>query len=103
MYQFPVTFLLAQRWMLLFISQPLIILMLIGMLLSIIWDIPWEGKFNMGTSVVGATEFCDRVQVEIDTYTPNRKYQIKLHSSLILSGLRWCHCSQKSIRSLILA
>ena len=43
-------------------------------------DVPWEDIFKLGASTV-AGEFCEWVRVGIDVYNPNRKYQVKPHSS----------------------
>ena len=43
-------------------------------------DVPWEDIFKLGASAA-ASEFCEWVQVGIDVYIPNRKYQVKPHSS----------------------
>ena len=43
-------------------------------------DVPWENIFKLCTSAA-ASEFCEWVQIGIDVYISNRKYQIKLHSS----------------------
>ena len=42
--------------------------------------VPWEDIFKLGASAA-ASEFCERVQVGIDVYIPQRKYQVKPHSS----------------------
>ena len=38
-------------------------------------DVPWEDIFKLSASAA-ATEFCGWVQVGIDVYIPNRKYQV---------------------------
>ena len=43
-------------------------------------DLPWEDIFKLGASAA-AREFCKWVQVGIDVYISQRKYQVKLHSS----------------------
>ena len=43
-------------------------------------DVPWENIFKIGGSAA-ASEFCEKVQVEIDVYVPHMKYQVKPHSS----------------------
>ena len=43
-------------------------------------DISWENIFNLGV-LPTASEFCEWVQLEIDVYIPQRKYQVKPHSS----------------------
>ena len=43
-------------------------------------DVPWEDIFKLGASAA-ASEFCECVQVGIDVYIPDRKYQVKPHSS----------------------
>ena len=43
-------------------------------------DVPWEDIFKLSASAA-VSEFCDWVQVGIDVYIPDRKYQVKLHSS----------------------
>ena len=42
-------------------------------------DFPWEDIFKFSASAI-ASEFCEWVQVEIDVYTPHRKY-VRLDSS----------------------
>ena len=44
-------------------------------------DVPWEDIFKLG-----ASEFCEWVQVGIDVYIPHRKYQFKPNSSLWFSA-----------------
>ena len=56
------------------------ILVLIGMVFMIIWDVPWENIFKLGASAA-ASEFSLWVQVGINLYIPHRKYQIKVYSS----------------------
>ena len=56
------------------------ILMLIGMVILIILDIPWEDIIKFGASAA-ASGFCEWVQVEIDVYIPHRKYHVRPHSS----------------------
>ena len=48
-------------------------------------DVPWEGIFKLSTSAA-PSEFCEWVQVEIDVYIPQPKYQVKPHSSLWFSA-----------------
>ena len=43
-------------------------------------DVPWEDIFKLRASAADS-EFCERVQVGIDIYIPQHKYQIKPHSS----------------------
>ena len=43
-------------------------------------DVPWNGIYKYGASRA-ACEFSEWLQVGIDTYIPNRKYQVKPHSS----------------------
>ena len=43
-------------------------------------DVPWEDIFKLGASTA-ASEFCEWVQVGIDVYIPDRKHQVKHHSS----------------------
>ena len=43
-------------------------------------DVPWKDIFKLGASTA-ASEFCEWVQVGIDVYIPQRKYQVKPHSS----------------------
>ena len=43
-------------------------------------DVPCEDIFKLGASAA-ASEFCEWVQVGIDVYIPQRKYQVKPHSS----------------------
>ena len=43
-------------------------------------DIPWEDTSNVSASAA-ACEFCEWVQVGIDVYIPDRKFQVKPHSS----------------------
>ena len=39
-------------------------------------DVPWEDIFKLSASV-GASEFCEWVQVGVDVYMSHRKYQVK--------------------------
>ena len=48
-------------------------------------DVPWEDIFKLGASAT-ASEFYDWVQVGIDVYIPQRKYQVKPHLSLWFSA-----------------
>ena len=48
------------------------VVLLIGTFFVILRDVPWEDIFKLGASAV-LNEF--RVQVRIDVYIPNRKYQ----------------------------
>ena len=48
-------------------------------------DVPWEDIFKLGASAA-ASEFYDWVQVGIDVYIPQRKYQVKPHLSLWFSA-----------------
>ena len=43
-------------------------------------EVPWEDIFKLDASGA-ASEFCECVQVEIDVYIPQRKYQVKPHLS----------------------
>ena len=43
-------------------------------------DVPWEDIFKLVASAA-SSEFCKWVQVGIDVYIPDRKYQVKPHSS----------------------
>ena len=43
-------------------------------------DAPWDDIFNLGASAA-ASEFCEWVQVGIDVNIPQRKNQVKPHSS----------------------
>ena len=43
-------------------------------------DVPREDIFKFGASAA-ASEFCEWFQVGIDVYIPDRKYQVKPHSS----------------------
>ena len=42
-------------------------------------DVLWEDIFKLGASAA-AGEFCEWVQVGIDVYIPQQKYQVKPHS-----------------------
>ena len=48
-------------------------------------DIQWEDVFEPGTSAATA-EFCEWVQVGIDVYISDHKYQVRFHSSFWLSA-----------------
>ena len=61
------------------------ILMLIGMVFVIIWDVPLEDTFKL-CAYTAASDFYEWVQVEIDVYIPHCKYQAKPHSSPSFSG-----------------
>ena len=41
-------------------------------------EVPWEDIFKLDASGA-SSEFCECVQVEIDVYIPQRKYQVKPH------------------------
>ena len=57
------------------------ILVLIGMVFVIIWEM-FHGRISLKLSATAAaSEFCEWVQVGIDVYIPHRKYQVKPHSS----------------------
>ena len=43
-------------------------------------DVPWEDIFKLGAPAA-ASELCEWVQVGTDVYIPQRKYQLKPHSS----------------------
>ena len=43
-------------------------------------DVPWDDIFKLGASPA-ASELSEWVQVKIDAYIPQRKYQVKPHSS----------------------
>ena len=43
-------------------------------------DVPWDDIFHGGASKA-ASEFSEWLQVGVDVYIPNRKYQVKPHSS----------------------
>ena len=58
----------------------MIILVVIGMVLDHLRDVPWEDIFKLSASAA-ASEFCEWVQVGIDVYIPHKKYQVKPHSS----------------------
>ena len=47
--------------------------------------VPWEDIFKLGASAA-ASEFCEWVQVGIGVYIPQRKYQVKPHSSPYFSA-----------------
>ena len=63
-----------------FIALLMTILVLIGTIFVIMWDVPWKDIFKLSASAA-TTEFCEWVQVGIDLYIPHRKYQVKLHLS----------------------
>ena len=43
-------------------------------------DFPWEDIFKFSASAA-TSEFCEWVQVDIDVYIPDCKYQVKPHLS----------------------
>ena len=43
-------------------------------------DVPWEDIFKLDASAA-ASEFCEWIQVGIDVYIPDSKYQVKPHST----------------------
>ena len=53
-----------------------------------------EDIFKLGASAAGG-EFCEWIQVGIDVYIPNRKYQVKPHLSLWFSAA----CAAVIVRS----
>ena len=63
-----------------FIALLMNILMLIGTVFVIIWDVPWEDIFKLCASV-SASDFFEWVQVGIDVNIPHRKYQVNPHIS----------------------
>ena len=58
-------------------------------------DVPWEDNFKHSSSTA-ASEFCERVQVEIDVYIPHRRYQVKPHSSLWFSAACVAEIAQRN-------
>ena len=56
-------------------------------LLDHLRDVSWEYIFKSSASAA-ASEFCEWVQVGIDTYIPHREYQVKPHSSPCLHGFQ---------------
>ena len=56
------------------------ILVLIGMVFVIIWEM-FHGKISLSCVSAAASEFCEWVQVGTDAYIPHRKNQVKSHSS----------------------
>ena len=44
-------------------------------------DVSWQDIFKLGASAAAASEFCEWVQLGIDVYIPQCKYQVKPHSS----------------------
>ena len=59
-------------------------------------DVLWKNIFKLGASAA-VSEFFEWVQVGIDVYIPHHKYQIKPHSSMVLSCLHCCHSVWKSL------
>ena len=53
-------------------------------------DVPWEDIFKLGASAA-ASKFYEWVQVGIDVYIPDHKYQVKFHSSPWFSILTWAY------------
>ena len=43
-------------------------------------DVPWDNIFKLSASAA-ASDFCERVQVQVEVYIPHRNYQVKFHSS----------------------
>ena len=76
--QFPLTFHQIHNGMPRFIAWLMTILVLIGMVFMIIWEL-FHGKVSLN-SAFPASECCEWVQVGIDAYIPHRKYQVKPHS-----------------------
>ena len=76
--QFPLTFHEIHNRMPCFIAR---LLVLIGAVFMILWEIPLECVFKLIASTA-TNEFCELVQVGIVVYIPHRKYQVKPHSSL---------------------
>ena len=62
-----------------FVLYRIAILVLIGMVFVIIWEI-WEDIFKLRASAA-VSEFCEWIQIGIDDYILHCKYQIKSHSS----------------------
>ena len=59
-------------------------------LLDHLRDVPREDIFKL-SAVAGVVEFWWWFQVGIDVYVPQLKYQVKLHSSPLISCLCCCH------------
>ena len=81
--RFPLTFLQTLKGMTLFFTKLITILVLIGTVFKIIWEM-FNGRLslNLGASAAAAaTELCKWVQVGVDVYIPHRKCQVKPHSS----------------------
>ena len=85
--QFPLTFFCQTRIrMPCFIAQLMTILVLMGMLFMIIWDM-FHRRISLSSVLLlpsaAAIEFCEWLQVGIDVYISHRKcnYQVKPHSS----------------------
>ena len=49
-------------------------------------DVPWENIFKLSASAAGS-KFCELVQVGVDVYIPDQKYQVKPHSSPCFSAI----------------
>ena len=86
--QFPLTFHHILNGMPCFITLLMTILVLIGMVFMIIWEM-FHGRISLNSVLLlsaTASEFCEWVQVGNDVYIPHPKYQVKLHSSPWFSG-----------------
>ena len=75
------------------------VLVLIGMVFVIMWEMfHGEDIFKLSASTV-ASKFREWVQVGVDVYIPHMKYQVKPHSTP--SCFCCCHNSSKSLLSFI--
>ena len=79
--RFPLTFCQTQKGMPHFIALLITILVLIGVVFVIFWEMfLWKDTFELGASAT-ASEFCEWVHVRIDVYIPHHNYPVKPHSS----------------------
>ena len=92
--QFPLTFHRVHNGMPCFIAFLLDILVLIGTVIVIIWEM-FHGRISLNSVLLLLlVKFFEWVQVGIDLYIPHWKYQVNSHSSpLVFSYLSCCHRS----------
>ena len=78
--QFLLTFHHIHNWLPCFIALLLTILVLIGTVFVIIWEM-FCGRISLNSASAAANEFFECFQAGSDVYIPYQKYQLKLHSS----------------------
>ena len=63
-----------------FIAELMTILVLIGMVFVIIWEI-FHGRISLNSKLLLLVSFASGLRLTINVYIPHRKYRVKPHSS----------------------